>query len=204
MAEYAVMASYGRTMLAVQAFEQVLAAAVMIAQLRASIDRRQVDQKLSAKTLERRLARYAKRTNHLFHHASAAELRNELRGKFDQTLLDHLDPLIEWRDFLAHRYLFARIADHGIAAKLTLKQSPIDELAELALAFQDAAKRVDAVVQSMTDDLPKIAKPAPEDAQAAVLFRHALSAHTRMLVTRQPKVFSRPPDGSPPAPPDGD
>lgn len=86
MAEYAVMASYGRTMLAVQAFEQVLAAAAMVAQLRASIDALPPGTNLSGKSLERRLRKYAARATHLFHHASASALRNELRGKLDERL----------------------------------------------------------------------------------------------------------------------
>jgi hypothetical protein len=185
-AQYAVMASYGHAMLAVQAFERTLAVALMIAELTEAVARRDPDKRLAPKAVDRRLRVIGKRILHTFNTASASELRNCLRGRLDQGLIDEIDPLIEWRDFLAHRYLIARVGQFGSALKP--HQDHIHELADLAEAFQQMTLCVkeacDATVAAMV-----LARRTESNPAAAEAFRQAVTASSEALANQQPPRF---------------
>lgn len=189
-AQYAVMAQYGNTMLAVQSFEQALAGLVVVvehaAEARAARDSPGAPR--SHKSFERRLRRSAKRIAHLFHAASANELRKALDGKVDDELLEEITPLLEWRNFLAHSYLIARLAPGG--SKLNPQQAHLDELAELATAFGAAARRINVAVQAIMKSLtaPEV---EPGEWNADEAFRGWMLTFIRQLVFVQPPPFSR-------------
>jgi hypothetical protein len=189
-ANYAVMAQYGNTMLNVQSFEQALAALVAVVENAATVRaaRESGNARLSWDKLERRLRRSARRITHLFQVASARELRNELEGKVDGELLEEITPLVEWRNFLAHSYLMARLVTPG-RTKLNPQQAHLDELAELATAFNAAVQHIYGAVQAIVSSLsPPIVEPGEEDAAEA--FRAGLVTLVRQLVLAQPAPFS--------------
>jgi hypothetical protein len=143
-AQYAVFAQYGQTMFMVQNFEHALAILVGVAETCKALESADPTRRLSPTALQRKLQTQTRRATHLHHKATAAELRNELQETVhDQDLLDEIEPLIEWRTFLAHGYLLARIVDRK-SNTLQLTQAHLDELAELAVAFNAAVERINA------------------------------------------------------------
>jgi hypothetical protein len=143
-AQYAVFAQYGQTMFMVQNFEHALAILVAVAETSKALESADPTRRLSPTALHRELRTRTRRIVHLHHKATAAELRNEVKEKVDdEELLGEIEPLIEWRTFLAHRYLLARLVDRKSNA-LKLTQAHLDELAELAVAFNSAVERLNA------------------------------------------------------------
>jgi hypothetical protein len=131
-------------MFMVQNFEHALAILVAVAETSKALESADPTRRLSPTALHRELRTRTRRIVHLHHKATAAELRNEVKEKVDdEELLGEIEPLIEWRTFLAHRYLLARLVDRKSNA-LKLTQAHLDELAELAVAFNSAVERLNA------------------------------------------------------------
>lgn len=188
-AQYAVFAQYGQTMFMVQNFEHALAILVAVAETCKALESADPTRRLSQTALQRKLRTQTRRITHLHHKATAAELGNELKERVDdQELLDEIDPLIEWRTFLAHRYLLARLVDRKSNA-LKLTQGQLDELAELAVAFNAAVERINAKAGELARSAQPLAPRGPEDEHAAASLRNAVSALVESMVTAQPPRF---------------
>jgi hypothetical protein len=190
-AQYAVFAQYGQTMFMVQSFEHALAILVGVAETCKALESADPTRRLSSEALQRKLRSQTRRATHLHHKATAAELRAELKKKVDdQELLDEIEPLIEWRAFLAHRYLLARLVDRK-SNELQLTQAVLDELAELAVAFNAAVERINAKAGELASSAQPHAPQGPGDEHAEPGLRNALHALIESTVSAQPPRFTR-------------
>jgi hypothetical protein len=171
----AVLGQYGLAMFQVQAFEGSLAALVSVAEANPT----------KRETLDRALQRSLKTTTHLFQRASAAELHRRLVGKLDDDLLADVRALIDWRDFLAHRYLRTRLLGAQYELRVDAAANLITELTELGTAFHKTMARVLEASNAIVESWPPKSLP-PEEVQAVML------AASRSVLLAEPPPFTRP------------
>ena len=133
----AVLAQYGRTMLAVQQFEVSLA---LLAHLTSD------DLGKMRKVTKRSMLVVIRRQIHLFQRASASELRNELKGRIEADLIDKISRAIKYRDVLAHRYLRERVRSDD---ERLFKNGTHDELIRLAVMFSELDQELATVWKAL-------------------------------------------------------
>ena len=133
------MSLYGETMLQVQSFELKLAALVYSVETSS----RDGGQRLTHRQLDRAIVT----SWHLVHKASASELRRRLEGKIADALSREIETLISWRDFLAHRYLWARLVGRD-GELLGATSEHATELANLSEAFANGGECITEAMQA--------------------------------------------------------
>jgi hypothetical protein len=142
---------YGRTMLAVQVFEQALATVVVTFKVTEKPPNYSTQRQFE-RGWKRRLREYT----HMFQKASASELRKMLPEGFDARLTAEIEQLVEKRDELAHRYLNARLAHGRKPAEGVFKRRTLDQLVEVSADFA-------AITQKLIDVRTALAESLPED-----------------------------------------
>ena len=107
------MLAYSGAMMQVQVFERNLA--ILVLAMEGKPGRTQPFK--SPEQLRAHVSKLITRSMNTFQKATARQLRNRLPKDFDPELLAEIEPLIEWRDRLAHRYLYEcmGVADSGLA-----------------------------------------------------------------------------------------
>jgi hypothetical protein len=153
-----IFSEYGATMAAVQFFETTLATLVIAIEADPETP--------SARWSDEQRAR---NIWHLLQRATASEMKQRLRGRFEPRFLEQIAALITWRDFLAHRYLRVRLFPESLT-KPVADPSLIAELRDIRSAFREATN---LCVKKVKERAPEIA--AQPDARAQQL-AHALVA----------------------------
>jgi hypothetical protein len=97
------------------------------------------------KNLERAMRPTVRRITHAFQKASASELRNRLRGKIDEGLIEDVSEMIKWRDRLAHRYL----REQYVLPPPIFGQRMYDEMQALMARFEELNARVEAATEAV-------------------------------------------------------
>jgi len=141
-----VLQQYGRTMLAVQVLERMLAMLVV------TVTRRKSKRTVLDGGLEEALDRVAKRMEHAFHKASATELAKLLPQDFDESLLGAILELLPVRNRLAHLYLAQQLLNRGT-------DDPVVELRGMQERFEAVAGRINTVQREAASSFPPIEVP---------------------------------------------
>lgn len=149
----AAFTQYGATMLAVQIWEMELVALVGAASLSTSGGKPAL--------LERELRDAFRRTWKLMHKPKASSLRKLLRsladGKIvDESLVEEISALNEWRRFLAQDYLRSQLSAGG---ELRCDPSLISELLELGDLFSASGQRMQDATRALLARDPKSQSP---------------------------------------------
>src|SRR5581483_9628071 len=123
--------------------------------------------------------------------ASAAELRNLLRGHLDEDLLQDVTSLVGWRNFLAHSYLMTRLIGPGAratgrATDFPASTSQFPELHEIGKAFADTAHKLAAAA---TEIAAKTQPADHEDGPAVV--QETVTTLMAQLIFPERSEFSR-------------
>jgi hypothetical protein len=150
-----VMLAYGAAMMQVQVFERNLA--VLVLALESKPWRTRTFK--SQEHLREYISKLITRSVNTFHKASARQLRNQLPKGFDPELFAEIEPLIAWRDRLAHRYLIEHMR-LGAGSGPRLKPEAFGELLELSSSFQVTALKLNERMLARLADFPK--SDAPE------------------------------------------
>ncbi len=132
-----VILAYGTTMMQVQVFERNLAVLVLALESKPWRNRKFK----SEQHFRDFMGKLITRTINTFYKASARQLRRRLPADFDSELLAEIEPLIDWRDRLAHRYLLESMILGGGAGS-RLKPEAFAELIQIGKAFQATAARL--------------------------------------------------------------
>jgi hypothetical protein len=139
------------------------------------------------------MMRYSKRILHRFHKATPAELVRMLNGAVDDTLLADIESLIDWRNYLAHSYLVARLtystARTDQPTALVPDVAHVLELMQLAMAYRDVTARISAAAADLAGAWRQ---SRPEKSDQPDVVSEVLSGWTRTLVYDEPPTFSRP------------
>ena len=105
---------------------------------------------------------------------SATELRNRLRGKVDDDLIEDVSEMIKWRDRLAHRYL----REQYVLPPPIFGQRMFDEMQDLMARFEQVNARVDSATEAVVADKgAESANYAPEVAAIAQRLMYGDLAH---------------------------
>jgi len=173
-----VFAQYGGAMLQVQAFEANLASLLLVAERSPTPE---------PTTSYRPAVKLLKRAKHLLDHGSASEMRNALKGKIAEDLLIEISELVEWRNFLAHRYLRARLFERS-ATELNTDFGMVVELLELGKAFGACSQRVNAEKTRLMATW-NLDAPSGEAMQQAAIVRAALERLVSTFFSKQQPRF---------------
>jgi hypothetical protein len=143
----AVIGFYGSVMLQVQAFEFGLAFLVALVERTASTEPKPVE-------FDKQMRALVEKWQEITQRLTAGQARNRLRGKVSDELIEYVKPLIDWRNFLAHRYLRIRMGQDG-------KGTPAMavELINLGLQYRAAVQRLNDENQERVRALPKTEAP---------------------------------------------
>ena len=169
-----VLGAYGTTMQQVQAFELVLACLVAVVSL-ATPAGPPADAEGFLDDMWR-----------LVHAASAGQMRNRLKGRISEGLLDEIEVLVSWRNFLAHRYLRTRLIAPTSAPALTASVDDVVELEKLARAFTDGSQHVRAGTATF---LETAATAGHLTAVPPAALYASIEAAVRRMVLAQPPRF---------------
>jgi len=133
-----VMLAYSGAMMQVQVFERNLA--ILVLAMEAKPGRTQPFK--SPEQFGARVGRLVTRSMNTFQKATARQLRNRLPKDFDPELLAEIEPLIEWRDRLAHRYLYERMGIASSGSGPRLNAEAFGELLDVSKHFQTTAAKL--------------------------------------------------------------
>jgi hypothetical protein len=168
----AVAGTYGATMMTVQAFEFSLAVLVGVIELPDRVEAAE------GQSFEEQMRAAIKRGIDITQKLTAGQARRRLEGRIDEDLLSEIEPLIAWRNFLAHRYLRVRFAGSGDGTPAMFA-----ELIDLSRHFQAATQKVTALHQRLLDERPKTNAPAP--------VRAAFTGMVRQMALQEPAPLPR-------------
>jgi hypothetical protein len=150
VATVAVLAQYGRTMLAVQMFELALAQLWLAATH---------SPRKATGDLAEQLRKATGRTVRAFQRMPPGLATRELSGKIDRELLVDIEGRVAWRNVLAHRYLRERLRRDD--ARL-FRPGTLKELERLASDFERLSARVNAESERFRAEISKNVPDPPE------------------------------------------
>ncbi len=165
-----VSAAYGATMLQVQTFEFSLAVLVGLTEVSGQA------QTAEGRGLEDQLQEAIDQATRITQKITAGQAQRLLANRIDDDLLALIKPLVDWRNFLAHRYLRVRMAAGG--SQLEATPQMFVELMGLALHFRDATKRITAQHSLFFDRM--VQAEAPREVRAV------LEELTRRIASQEP------------------
>ena len=149
-----VILAYGTTMMQVQVFERNLAVLVLALESKPWRNRKFK----SEQHFRDYMGKLITRTINTFYKATARQLRKRLPDDFDSELLAEIEPLIDWRDRLAHRYLLESMILRGNPGP-RLKPEAFAELIEVGKAFQATAARLQERMLARIGEFPQSDMP---------------------------------------------
>ena len=149
-----VMLAYGATMMQVQVFERNLAVLILVLESKPWRTRPFKSQQ----HFRAYISKLITRSINTLHKASARQLRNRLPEDFDPELLAEIEPLIAWRDRLAHRYLLEQMR-LGAGPGPSLKPDGFGELLELSQFFQATALKLNERMLARLAEFPESDTP---------------------------------------------
>jgi hypothetical protein len=150
-----VMLAYSGAMMQVQVFERNLA--ILVLTMEAKPGRTQPFK--SPEQFQTHVGRLITRSMNTFQKATARQLRNRLPKDFDPDLLAEIEPLIEWRDRLAHRYLYERMSIPSSGSGPRLKAEAFGELLDVSKHFQATAAKLHERMLARLAEFPKADVP---------------------------------------------
>jgi hypothetical protein len=148
-----VMIAYAGAMWQVQVFERNLA--ILVLALEANPTDRPFK---SPEQFRKRMGKLVTRWVNTFEKGTARQLRKRLPDSFDPDLLAEIEPLVAWRDRLAHRYLLEQ-TQVGVGVEPGLKAEAFAELIELSKAFQVVAAKLHERLLDRIEEFPKSEVP---------------------------------------------
>lgn len=157
-----VMLAYSAAMMQVQVFERNLA--VLVLALESKPGRTRPFK--SEEHFRAYMSKLITRSINVFHKASARQLRNRLPEDFDSELLAEIEPLIAWRDRLAHRYLLEHMR-LGSGPGARLNSDAFGELLDLSKHFQATALKLHQRMLARLAEFPE--SEAPDGVQDVFL-----------------------------------
>jgi hypothetical protein len=157
-----VMLAYSAAMMQVQVFERNLAVLVLVLESKPWRTR----PFKSEEHFRAYMSKLITRSINVFHKASARQLRNRLPEDFDEELLAEIEPLIAWRDRLAHRYLLEHMR-LGSGPGPRLNSEAFGELLDLSKHFQATALKLHKRMLARLAEFP--ASDAPDGVQDVFL-----------------------------------
>ena len=153
--EMAVMLAYSGAMMQVQVFERNLAILVLAMEAKPGRTR----SFKSPEQFRAHVGRLITRSMNTFQKATARQLRNRLPKDFDPELLAEIEPLIEWHDRLAHRYLFEHMGMASSGPGPRLKAEAFGELLDVSKQFQATAVKLHERMLARLAEFPKADVP---------------------------------------------
>jgi hypothetical protein len=157
-----VILAYGAAMMQVQVFERNLALLILALESKPGRTRPFKSQE----HFRAYMSKLITRSINTFHKASARQLRNRLPEDFDSELLAEIEPLIAWRDRLAHRYLLEHMR-LGSGPGPRLNSEAFGELLDLSKHFQATALKLHERMLARLAELPE--SDAPDGVQDVFL-----------------------------------